>query len=318
MGTAVTDPAILAQLNGGGDAPSASSGSGSSNIVNDPTVLAQLNANVEGQKQPSMSDHHAAPGQPESMLPVIIDRIKSGAAGTLALPNAAVSVVGTVTDKLGLTDSSKGSKAGDVELTKPGETFGGYTQAKRGWEEVLGVKRFEVPKDLHGNPSKSNEYMATTAEFLGGSIVPGAGAVASASRKLVTATVIGLGNTAAGAGAVEGKELGGNLAEKFGLKREYGEQIGFALGSLTGPKIIGMAGQQAVKTWNFGAKTLAANDVTGFSPEAQKAAANSLLQKDVQTALEHAPESEANVARAIELKKKAEQFQPNIDRKSVV
>lgn len=307
MGTAVTDPKVLAMLNGGGDAPSASSTS-DSNLVQDPQVLAQLNGTADTM---ASADHLTKPKKTDPLLPVLIDRVKSGVAGTLAIPNAAVSAIGTLTDAVHLTDS-KGMKAGDVEVTKPGETFGGYTMAKRGWDEVLGVKHFAVPKDLQGRDSKANEYLATSAEFLGGSLIPGASTVANASRKLVTATVIGIGNLGAGTGAVEGKELGENLAEKFGLPKDFGGQMGYALGSLTGPKLVGMAGQYAVKTWNVGQQTLAANDITGFSADAQKAAANSLLQKDVQTALQHAPESEANVARAIELKKKAEQFSPNI------
>jgi hypothetical protein len=197
-------------------------------------------------------------------------------------------------------------------VKKPGEPVGGMQQVTRGWEELLGVKHTKVPTDLYGKVSKSNEYIGKIAEFLGGSLFPGAGAVANASRKLLTAVTLTTSAVSGATTAVELKEAGGRLAPQFGLTKEQGEQIGEIAGGFAGPGLVGAAGQGVAKSLSAGGKALNAVGVTGISPEAQKAAASGLLRKEILTSLEHAPQSEANVARAIELKKKMDNFSPNL------
>jgi hypothetical protein len=286
MVSAVTDPGLLAQLEGGGAAPPSPSGQ----AVSDPSIISQLDA-------PSPSP--GSPKAPESAAAFAIDKFKQGTANFLGLAGAPVSLMATATEVLGITP--KGQKP-----------VGGMAQVTRGWEELLGVKKLQAPKDIYGGDSKSNEYIGTISEFMGGSIVPGAGAVAGATRKLATAVISTLGTVASGASAVEGKEVGERLAPTFGLKPEIGGQIGSNLASLAGPKMIGLAGQSILKSVNIAGEQLAKAGVTGSSAEAQKAAANSILMKEITTSLSHAPQSEANVARAIELKKKVDNFSPNL------
>lgn len=316
MVSAVTDPALLAELNAGSTptpAPKAEPTAAPSGQtpVSDPITLAQLNA------APSTSDRMRELKPAESVIPYVADKFKQGAANLLGLAGAPVSLIATgaeILDKgVRKALSNERSPKGMAETMAGKEYLGGMPQVTRGWENLLGVQKVKAPKTDAGGDSKANEYLGTIAEFLGGSFFPGAGATAMASRKLMTATTIALGTAASATTAVEGKEIGGRLAPSFGLTKEEGEQIGFGVGSLAGPKMIGLAAQGIAKGMNAGKSQLAANDIQlSRSPEAQKAMANNLLRQDIANALEHAPESEANVLRAMELKKKVDGFSPNL------
>ena len=330
MASPVTDPALLALLNApeptatapapatattadgegmapevtvyaNGEPPASQPASGPSGVpVTDPALLALLNAPepASAATPAAASNTIPAPGQEQSAIPFAVDRFKQGVASLLGLAGAPVSIAGTVLEVAGVVPK--------------GETWGGMAQVTRGWEGLLGVQKLKAPLNIYGNVSKTNEYIGTIAEFMGGSIIPGASAVAVAQRKLATAIVTTLGTVSSATSAVEGKDAGGRLAVSFGLPKAQGEEIGYMLGSLAGPKMVGLAGQAVVKSINESGKLLTRADITGTSPEAQRAAANSLLMKEIQESISLAPDSAENVARAMILKSKVDGFSPNI------
>lgn len=144
-----------------------------------------------------------------------------------------------------------------------------------------------------------------------GLLIPEVGVIATAERKVVTAVTSLLQATASGMGAVEGKELAENHAKAFGMDKEKAGKVGEFLGSLSGPGLVGLAGQAVTKGLKETTKVAAAANITGTGADAQKAAASAMLSEDINVAISHAPEAPANIARAIELKKKVEGFMPN-------
>lgn len=232
------------------------------------------------------------PKQQESSAQYVGDRLRAGAANLLSLPVEAV-----------------GGALKGLHIVDQGTKFAG---GKEQIDKLLNVRGVKAPTDPYGHTSKSVEYMGTVAEFLGGAILPGAGAVATAERKLATAVTTALGAMASGTSAVEGKELGQRLAPTFGLPPERGAQLGEFFGGFAGPMAITKAAQYLLKGFNYAAAGAHEVGITGTSREAQTAAANRLLVKDITEALTHAPQSESNVARAIQLKQKVERFSPNI------
>jgi hypothetical protein len=281
----VTDEAVLAELNG----PKAAAPAADSTVVTDPAVLAQLN----GGKSPVQ----VAPlAEPQSAALYAIDKFKKGAAGSLSLANAPVSIIGAGLEMAGVIPK--------------GETFGGMAMAAKGWEGVMGVKNLKAPLDSAGGESKATEYLGTVAEFAGGMLFPGGSAVAMASRKLATAIVTSVGTISSATTAVELKEVGGNLGPTVGLTKEQGQEIGYTLGSFVGQGIPNAVGQSVLKAAGATAGVLERNNITGLSKEAQRAAANGMVLKDIATGLEHSPSSIPNAARAIELKNKVEGFTP--------
>lgn len=291
----VTDPKLLAQLEGGSEGPSAAATA----IVATPTTPGQPVSDVRLLAQLEGGGEAPAGQKPlESVIPHMIDRAKQGAANLLGLAGAPVSAVNQLGRALGTPVSDS--------------PVGGLTQVTRGWEEILGVKHIKAPTDAYDHPSKANEYLGTISEFLGGAVLPGAGAVAQASRKLLTAVTVMLGNTSAATFSVEAKEAGGNLAPSFGLTKEQGEQVGAMAGGFAGSGLVSAAGQAIAKSTAMGVKAAASVGVTGFSADAQKVAASGLMQKEILDSLKHAPQSAANVARAAQLKAKIDRFAPNL------
>jgi len=291
-------------------------------------------------------DAKPTPKQPESAIPYMLDRMKQGAAGTLALPAFGTDLIQAGLDTalggmekltrpaaaLGeamgvrkpLTDEQKAENK--KLLTQLGnkpdqENIGGYKMAKRGIEGLLrindGGKNLEVPmpKDQWGGESKANEYLGSIAEFVGGSLIPGAGTVATAQRKLFTALAEFGGATAAGMGSVEGKELGEHLGPSLGLTKEQGGQIGEMFGSMFGPKGVQIASEGLARATQ--GSRLAAEKVKDFRDESKQTdAAKVLVQADINKALEANPTSKENIGRAAAVMKRMEGFQPNIAQQS--
>ena len=263
----------------------------------------------------------AAPSTPESALPYMADKFKQGVAGLATLAGAPVDLIGAGLDRAealrqGFVGTAKALVTGKpTPPRKPQprpERVGGMAQVGRGWEELLGVQKIKAPLTPWGEESKSNEYLGKIAEFSGGMLFPGAGVVAKAQQKVATAVTLALGTTASATGAVEGKSLGAKIGPTFGLSPEEGAAVGEVAGGFTGPALVGKVAQGLVSTFNHSAATLEKVGVTGMSKDAQRAAASGLLNKEIANALQAAPMSEANVARALRLKQKAENFSPNI------
>lgn len=250
----------------------------------------------------------------ESVIPYAVDKFKQGFSNLAGLGGHALDALSGLemnTKPMFKPGSREALERDDIAKRKAAaEPLG--DMITRGWEGLLGVKKVAQPKNPQGGDSKANEYIGTISEFLGGSLIPGAGAVVSSERKLATAVVSALGTAASGAGAVEGKQVGSELAPGLGLSKERGAQIGEFAGSLTGPGLIGHTAQTLLKSGGLVKSAAASQDITGTSKDAQRAAANSLLAKDITNGLQHAPQSEANLARSLELSKRVPGWAPTI------
>lgn len=291
-------------------------------------------------------DINKPPKEVKSVVPAAIDAFKVGLAGALASPNLAVDLVQEGLDKtvntgklvgkagallrekiMGPADNPEDAKKQWFLGNAPDkENLGGYKQAKAGWEAVLRADRVltgaqggdltkaePVPTNASGKPSKANEYITTIANFLGGSLIPGAGAVASANRKLLTAMVEIGSNTASGLSAVEGKKLGGDLGPKFGLTKEQGEQFGEAAGGIAGPGAVMAAGQLIAKTSQVGLSVAKKLDLQNpFDKAAQKEKANVILNQEIIDGVQRNPSSAENLTELARLQSKIKNFQPGI------
>lgn len=246
----------------------------------------------------------------DGIVPFLIDKTKQGITNTISLAGVPTSVVnmGLTGIDLGINKLT-GAKGRHLSSDTP---FGGFESTKKGADALFGVKNIPQPKNPEGGESKANEYLGTIAEFTGSSMIPGTGAVAAASRKLGTALVVMLGDISSATSAVELKQLGEEHAGSFGLTKEQGGEIGKAIGTVVGPGGAQKVGNMFLKSFNAGAGMLAKQNITGVSKDAQSAAANGLLVKEINTAMEHAPDSAANVARNIELAKKVPGWSPTL------
>lgn len=307
METTVTDPKLLAELEAmvGQGVPTVAEPTAGSTVTN-PALLAELESASEQSVVPQ--DPKTGQWKPEppsaeqSVVPHAFDRFKSGVAGFLSIAASPISAVDTVLEFDG--------------ITKKGETPLGYGMAKRGWDSILGVKNVPAPTVGEGKVTLANEYIGNIAEFAGGMLIPGAGAVKAAEQKLATAIVTSLGTVSSGMWATHGKHFGRDLAPSFGVKAETGEMIGYAIGSMGGTKVVGLLGQGLTKSINSALAAADKLDLHGTGAEAQKIAANKLLLKEIQQSLELNPTSPENLSRALELVKKVEGFNPNIAQRS--
>ena len=235
-------------------------------------------------------EHITAPKKEESVGPAAVSSFGKGFVSTAALPWTA------------------------AEFLIPGlkrlEQMGGLEPEKRQerMQNTLGVKDVPIPKDIYGKPSKSNEYITKIAEFLGGSVIPGAGVTSMAERKAITAMANIMGSTVAGTSAVEGKELGERHAETFGLTPERGGQLGELIGSFAGPGGVGFASQKLAQATRITGEKLKSVGVIGFSKDAQKASAHKMLTDDIDASLKNFPQSQQNLERALDLHKKIEGY----------
>lgn len=315
----VTDPGVLEQLNGG---------QSQGQEVTDPALLQQLNISQRslpgkiaggigamwnsdqskadrGYKEAPVRDAKGDAtdtirplDKPTSVVPAMLDRVKKGVASSFSMLGLPASAIGMALESAGFPKH---------------ETAGGVAMLQRFGEKAFGYQGLETPKGTTGQDSKNNEYLTTIAEFAGGMIVPGGAAVqgAAAGKKLATAGVLALQGVAAGMGSVEGAEFAKAHAAQFGVSPEMGEMVGRALGGLAGPTAIGLAGQAVVKSLNLGMGAASKVGITpGASKESLRAAADARVNKEIGVAIDAHPESKENVARAIELKRKVDNFKP--------
>lgn len=182
---------------------------------------------------------------------------------------------------------------------------------------AMAVEDLPEPTDNYGKPSKSNEYLGALANFAGASVLPGVGVVSAAERKLMAALVetgiTGLSATS----SVEGKEIGRNLAVKYGLDPERGAQIGEFFGSLMGPTLVAGAAKGIEKaTAKTGQVITDKTGMTGISKDAQERAGKMMAVKQVREALDSNLSSKANLSEAVDLQQKIPGFNPTLGRAS--
>lgn len=231
------------------------------------------------------------------------DKFKGGVADTFALAGLPASAIGSVLESVGVIPK--------------GETFGGYAMIRRGYRNLFDVEGLAIPTDRYGNVKKSDEILGTVAEFIGGSMIPGAGAIATAERKLATALTQIAASATAGTFAVEVKSFAENYGPTLGISKERSGEIGFMLGSFGGSAIPFIAGQAIVKSMGGAAKISAQSDIKNiadlrkkFSKEEMEVMSNNAVKKEILTSIESYPNSLENAARAIELKSKIDKFTP--------
>ena len=296
----VTDPALLAQLNGAQDSSTATP---SSNVT-DPVLLAQLNGGGGeggggGYAHPDTQRH-----APESSSSYVADQMKQGVASSIGLlGGGAVSTVNQTLRALHLPHSE--------------HPVGGIEQVTKGWEELLDVKHTKAPTDIYGHVSKNVEYQGEIASFLGGNLLPGLGSVGAAAKgkKLLTAAMEVFSPTMGAATAVEAKEWGRDNAATFGLTPEQGEMVGGMVGGVAGPAALS-AGKALAAGKAQAAMKFADSKGLGLSAAGQKAQANGLVAKETSEMLSFAPHSPSNIARANQLMEKIERFDPTLAQKS--
>ena len=243
--------------------------------------------------------------EPEPLAPVLVDQFKKGLASLGSLAGLAGDVARI---PLNIGRTVMGQEADPLYYTK---AIGGAT------EKMLGVKNLPVPTNEYGKPSKSNEYLAKIANFAGASVLPGIGVVGMAEKKLIAALVEGLGTTVSATSAVEGKEIGQQMAPTFGVSPETGGAIGELLGSLAGPGIAASAGK-GVETLAGKAKTVIVDKtgLTGISKEAQEKAGKIAAVKQIDEALNANLSSNKNLAESVKLQEKVPGLKPTLGQAS--
>lgn len=250
-------------------------------------------------------------GKAEPLAPALWDSAKKGLAGALSLPGLmgdtlvsplkAVQHVGSL-----VTDS----------IPKPD-----YLEFAKVWkgtmDNALDVKNMPVPKNEYGKESKSNEYLMKGAEFLGSGLVPGIGVVSLAERKLIAALTEVAATTISSFSAVEGKEIGKNMAVKMGADPARGEMLGEFLGSMAGPGAVAAASSATQKALNKTTSAISdATGITGVSKEAQATAGKAMAIKQIKESLEAAPDSIKNLSEAVDVQAKVPGFKPTLGQAS--
>lgn len=251
------------------------------------------------------------PGQAEPLAPALWDSAKKGLAGALALPGLAGDMLLAPAKAV----QHVGSMVSD-SIPAPD-----YLASTKVWQntmgDALGVKNLPVPKNEYGKESKSNEYLMKGAEFLGAGIVPGVGVVSAAERKLVAAFTELAATGISAMSAVEGKEIGKNLATKMGVDPQRGEFIGEFMGSMAGPGGVALASNLAQKGLNKSASAISdATGITGVSKEAQQTAGKAMAIKQIRESIEAAPASGKNLAEAVDIQDKIPNFKPTLGQSS--
>jgi len=263
------------------------------------------------QKLTGQSQDRFAKATPEPLTPALVDAAKSGFASTLATP-------GLLGDMLISPVRLIQHAASKITDSVPPPDYLGYSKVWKGeMDNWLGVQHLPTPKNEYGKESKSNEYLMKGTEFLGAGLVPGIGVVTAAERKLAAALVELIGTGVSATGAVEGKELGGSLAQKVGVDPQRGQAIGEFLGSLTGPVAVAGAVNAAQKATSKSAEFVSdKTGITGISKDAQKRAGEAMAIKQIKESLEAAPASRANLEEAVALQEKIPGFKPTLGQAS--
>ena len=177
---------------------------------------------------------------------------------------------------------------------------------------MTGVQHTPEPLNATGGKSKANEYLGEFARFMGGAAVPDAKLALSSEKKLATFMVATAGTGLASMGAVEMKEIGGNVAHHFGLSKETGEKVGEFLGSFMGPGAVGLGAKAAMKGKEAAMAGMEKAGVPGLSKEAQQAAANAHVSGQITDSINSYPLAHQNMDRTAEVAKEVPGFKPTV------
>ncbi len=245
------------------------------------------------------------PKTPDPLAPVLVDQFKKGVGALASLGGLAAD---TARIPLNIGRTVMGIEADPLYYTK---------KLGSAAESALGVKNLPVPLNEYGKPSKSNEYLAKIANFAGASILPGIGVVGMAERKLIAAMVEAIGTTVSATSAVEGKELGAEMAPTFGVSKETGAVLGEMLGSLAGPGAVA-AGAKGVEkaTAKTGSIISEKTGITGLGKEAQERAGKLTAVKQIREALDANLTSANNLDEAVKMQGVIPGFKPTLGQAS--
>ncbi len=225
------------------------------------------------------------PQKAEPIGPYLLDKAKQGLAEAAAAPGMLVDAVEAPLAAIGLGSSHP-----------VGSSHSLYEGAAKG----LGVKDTPIPTNEQGKPSKLAEYTGKMAEFGAASLVPGAGVVGAAERKMYAAGVELLGTAISAESAVGGKQIGTEVGGQRG--GQIGEVLGSALGPLTVAEVSHVLQQGASSATRFiqdqtGSKTL------GLGKEDSVRVAKGLAAKDLRESLSAAPMSLRHTQETVQVEK---------------
>lgn len=277
LGKPVTDPALLAELNG--------------QPVTDPAVLKQL----EGEESPLASNLAAIDAQlssekfeEPSTFDYLFNRIKKGFAGFMGLPG----------------DFTQAVRSAPPAPTTPA----GFSSAERTGAPMTAPMDAPTPvmatSGMYREAFGHDPEMKTSSDLLrytGGVAEMGAagGPFALATKP---AQIPALITSTFGSGV--GLEAGGDVAAGLGLDRQTGEAIGAGIGgfaSAVAPNAV-TAGVTSVKN--------------RLSPSANKARAETQVGREITEQLDSYPPSRANIDRSLEISDEIPGFEPSLPARS--
>ena len=251
-----------------------------------------------------------APQPTQPIAPHLIDVFKKGAASALSLGGMALDVAAAPGKliQLGIhaISPSTASAPNFSQMTQ---------QANAGWDQLLGVKNIPVPTNEYGQPSKTNEYLSTLANFAGANALPGFGVVSMAEKKLATALAEAAATAASATSSVELKSLAESWAPTFGVSPERAGQLGSIAGAMLGQGVATAVGKSAGAISDTTSNVLNKFGVT-MNKDAQARATNALAVKQLDESLKANLSTPANLAESVDVSGKIPNFQPTLGQAS--
>jgi len=275
---AVKDPSVLSELEGG------------PKPVSDPAVLAELEggASVTSNLAKIDAQREAQKFEEPSTFSYLFNRIKKGAAGFMGAPGDLIDL---------------GRKAASYLPNVPIPGVMGI-QALKAIPESVQTKDFIATSPLYQEAFGYDPKMKTGSDlkrYAGGVVEMGTAGgpfALAAPAAQIPAIITG----AVGSGI--GMEAGGDIAAGLNLPREAGEAAGALVGGVTSaiaPNALTAAGG-AVKR--------------RFSPNAQKASAESAVGREIAEQIETYPPAKANIDRSLEISDEIPGFNPSLPARS--
>lgn len=285
LGKPVTDPALLAELNG--------------QPVTDPAILNQL----EGEESP-LSDNLAAIDaqlaseefEEPSTFEYLFNRIKKGFAGFMGLPGDIVHAIRTTP---GVPPASTLNRMSPEELSAMNLAAQERARTLQSTTTPVMATSGQYREAFGHDPGMKTHSDAL--RYTGGvaEMAAAGGPFALATKP---AQIPALVTSTFGSGI--GLEAGGDVAEGLGFDRQTGEAIGAGMG--------GFASAVAPNA----ASTAAGSIKRRFSPSAQKAQAESAVGREITEQLDSYPPSRANIDRSLEISDDIPGFEPTLPARS--
>lgn len=283
---AVKDPALIAELEG-------------QKPVSDPALLAKLEGgSVSSNLAKIDAQNEAGSFEEPSTFGYLFNRLKKGFSGFMGMPG---DVVQTIRTAPGAPTTPAGFAALERTGRLPEVVAGGVAQNEKLNRETTPIiaTSNQYRQAMGYDPSIKTErdwlrYTGGVAEMAGAG-----GPFALATNP---ATMLPLLSGVVGSGI--GMEAAGDVASGLGLSREAGEVTGAVLGGAATALIpnagVGAAG--AIKR--------------RFSPEANKAAAESQVSREIAGQLESYPAAQQNIERSLQVSDDIPGFTPSLPARS--